>query len=79
MSATIDEVLDILHRTGPDLVGGNSNHGPMAAEALFALGRPDAVLPGLKGIRVASKSARRPVILSLLRTGRRPWATEPRR
>jgi len=35
MAATIDEALDILHRTGPDLVGGNSNHGPMAAEALF--------------------------------------------
>ena len=40
MPATIDEVLDILHRTGPDLVGGNSNHGPMAAETLFTLGRP---------------------------------------
>ena len=51
MSATIDEVLDILHRTGPDLVGGNSNHGPMAAEALFALGRPDAVLPWIEGYK----------------------------
>jgi len=49
MDATIDEVLDILHRTGPDLVNGNSNHGPMAAEALFALGRPDAVLPWIEG------------------------------
>src|SRR5262245_42888705 len=51
MSATIDEVLDILHRTGPDLVGGNSNHGPMAAETLFALGRPDAVLPWIEGYK----------------------------
>jgi hypothetical protein len=51
MSATIDEVLDILHRTGPDLVGGNSNHGPMAAEALFVLGRPDAVLPWIEGYK----------------------------
>lgn len=51
MSATIDEVLDILHRTGPDLVSGNSNHGPMAAEALFALGRPDAVLPWIEGYK----------------------------
>jgi hypothetical protein len=48
MHATIDEALDILHRTGPDLVNGNSNHGPMAAEALCALGRPDAVLPWLE-------------------------------
>jgi hypothetical protein len=51
MHATIDEVLDILHRTGPDLVGGNSNHGPMATEALFALGRPDAVLPWIEGYK----------------------------
>src|SRR5215471_249649 len=51
MLTTIDEVLDILHRTGPDLVGGNSNHGPMATEALFALGRPDAVLPWLEGYK----------------------------
>ena len=29
MATTIDEALDIIHRTGPDLVGGNSNHGPM--------------------------------------------------
>jgi hypothetical protein len=48
MLATIDEVLDILHRTGPDLVGGNSNHGPMVAEALCALGRPNAVLPWIE-------------------------------
>ena len=39
MAATIDEVLEILHRTGPDLLGGNSNHGPMVTETLFALGR----------------------------------------
>ena len=51
MPATIDEVLDILHRTGPDLAGGNSNHGPMVAETLCALGRPDAVLPWLAGYK----------------------------
>jgi hypothetical protein len=49
MATTIDDALDILHRTGPDLVGGNSNHGPMVAEALCALGRPDVVLPWLEG------------------------------
>jgi hypothetical protein len=48
MATTIDDALDILHRTGPDLVGGNSNHGPMVAEALCAQGRPDAVLPWLQ-------------------------------
>ena len=45
MAVTIDEVLDILHRTGPEFGGGFANHGPMAAEALFALQRPDAVVP----------------------------------
>jgi hypothetical protein len=43
MTAMIDEVLEVLHRTGPDLVGGNSNHAPMVTEALFVLGRPEAL------------------------------------
>ncbi|HSF32142.1 MAG TPA: questin oxidase family protein [Candidatus Tectomicrobia bacterium] len=51
MAATIDEALDILHRTGPDLVNGNSNHGPMVAEALCVLGRSDAVIPWLEGYK----------------------------
>ena len=51
MATTIDDALDILHRTGPDLVGGNSNHGPMVAEALCTMGRPDAVLPWLEGYK----------------------------
>lgn len=51
MPATIDEVLDILHCTGPTLVGGNANHAPMVAEALFTLGRPDAVLPWIEGYK----------------------------
>jgi Questin oxidase-like len=48
MTATIDEALDILHRTGPDLVNGNSNHGPMVSEALCILGRSEAVMPWLE-------------------------------
>jgi hypothetical protein len=51
MAATIDDALDILHRTGPDLVNGNSNHGPMVAEALLALGRPDSVIPWIEGYK----------------------------
>jgi hypothetical protein len=51
MAATIDEALNILHHTGPDLVGGNSNHGPMVAEALCILDRPDAVLPWIEGYK----------------------------
>ena len=44
MAATIDEALEILPRTGPDVVGGHSNHGPLVAEALFAQGPPDSVI-----------------------------------
>ena len=51
MATTIDEALDIIHRTGPDLVGGNSNHGPMVAEALLALDRPDSVMPWIEGYK----------------------------
>ncbi len=32
-------------RRGPNTPGGLANHGPMAAEALVALERPDAVVP----------------------------------
>ncbi len=45
MPPTIDEALEILNDTGPEFGGGLSNHGPMAAEALFALGHGDAVIP----------------------------------
>jgi hypothetical protein len=40
----IDETYAIFAGTGPEFAGGLSNHGPMAAEAIAALGRPDAVL-----------------------------------
>jgi hypothetical protein len=51
MAATIDEALDMLHHTSPDLVGGNSNHAPMVTETLFTLGRPEAVLPWIEGYK----------------------------
>jgi hypothetical protein len=41
----LDMALERLARTGPEYAGGLSNHGPMAVEALVALGRPDAVAP----------------------------------
>jgi hypothetical protein len=41
----LDEALDRLSGSGPELANGNFNHAPMVAEALCALGRPDAVLP----------------------------------
>ena len=44
-NGVIDEALDRLSTTGPEFGSGLSNHGPMAAEALVALGREDAVMP----------------------------------
>ena len=40
----MDEAYSIFARTGPEFGGGLSNHGPMAAEAIAAMGRPDAVV-----------------------------------
>ena len=45
MAITIDEMLELLSFAGAEFGSGNANHGPMASEALFALGREDAVLP----------------------------------
>ena len=44
MPDTIDDALEILHCTGPEFGGGLPNHGPMAAEAMVAMKRPDAVI-----------------------------------
>jgi hypothetical protein len=43
--APLDEALEILAPYGIALKNGNSNHAPMVAEALCALGRSDAVMP----------------------------------
>jgi hypothetical protein len=39
----LDETYERLHATGPEFEGWLSNHGPMAADALIRLGRPDLV------------------------------------
>jgi len=39
----LDEALEVLEDRGPEFGGGLSNHGPMAAEALVALGRASEV------------------------------------
>src|SRR5215469_12157537 len=49
--APLDEALAILAPYGIELKNGNSNHGPMVAEALCALGRPDAVMPWVERYR----------------------------
>ena len=47
----LDEALEILAPYGIELKNGNSNHAPMVAEALCALGRPDAVMPWIARYR----------------------------
>jgi hypothetical protein len=45
MSAALDEALERLRGLGAEMVGGGDpNHGPMAAEAMVALGRDDVVV-----------------------------------
>ena len=52
MTATIDDALEILASTGPEYGDrGLANHGPMAAEALFALERPDAAIPWVESYK----------------------------
>ncbi len=58
MAINIDEMLDLLSFAGAEFGSGAANHGPMAAEALFALGREEAVLLWVEGYR--SRLADRP-------------------
>jgi hypothetical protein len=48
---SIDEALELLSVYGPELNNGLTNHAPMAAEALCALGRPEAVIPWIERYR----------------------------
>jgi len=57
--ATLDDALELLAPCGIALTNGNSNHAPMVAEALCALGRPDAVMPWL--VRYRERLLPRPV------------------
>jgi len=49
--AAMDEALAFLTPYGPDLRNGLTSHAPMAAEALVAMGRPDAVFLWLESYR----------------------------
>jgi Questin oxidase-like len=49
--STLDDALDQIAPYGIELRNGNSNHAPMVAEALCALGRPEAVTPWLARYR----------------------------
>jgi hypothetical protein len=51
MGDVMDDALDALADTGPEFGIGLSNHGPMGAESLVALGRVEAVLPWVEHYR----------------------------
>jgi hypothetical protein len=48
---SLDDALETLSGYGTELKNGNSNHAPMVAEALCAMGRPDAVMPWIARYR----------------------------
>jgi len=49
--ASLDDALETLAPYGIELRNGNSNHAPMVAEALCAMGRPEAVMPWIARYR----------------------------
>jgi questin oxidase-like protein len=49
--STMEEALEFLAPYGPDLSNGLTSHAPMAAEALCAMGRAEAVMPWLEHYR----------------------------
>jgi hypothetical protein len=58
--SSLDEALGAIAPYGIELTNGNSNHAPMVAEALCALGRPEAVWPWIERYR-ARMSPRPPM------------------
>jgi hypothetical protein len=48
---SLDDALETIAPYGTELKNGNSNHAPMVAEALCAMGRPDAVTPWIARYR----------------------------
>ena len=55
----MDEALDLLGNAGPEYGPGFSNHAPMAAEALLALGRGDAAIDWVTAYRKRLPGSRR--------------------
>jgi hypothetical protein len=47
----MEDALALLAKTGPEYQGRLANHGPMAAEALVRLDRPEAVVPWVESYR----------------------------
>src|SRR5215831_4613747 len=74
---SLDDALEALAPYGITLKNGNSNHAPMVAEALCALGRPDAVGPWIG--RYRERMVPRPPPRDRIRSGERPQRSRPAR
>jgi Questin oxidase-like len=66
---SLDDALETLAPYGIELKNGNSNHAPMVAEALCALGRPDVVMPWITRYRERML----PRFSASVRIGREDW------
>jgi hypothetical protein len=66
---SLDDALDAIAPFGIELKNGNSNHAPMVAEALCALGRPEAVMPWIA--RYQERMSPRPLAANRIR--RHDW------
>ena len=53
---SMDVALEMLAQTGPEYQGGLANHGPMASEALVAMGRADSVAPWVEKYKKSLQS-----------------------
>lgn len=62
---TLDGALDTISPYGIELRNGNSNHAPMVAEALCAMGRPEAVMSWIA--RYRERMAPRPSPINRIR------------
>jgi hypothetical protein len=58
--SSLDEALEMLRPYGTELHNGNSNHAPMAAEAMCVLGRGDAVIDWIDRYRSSLEPAGTP-------------------
>ena len=51
MTDVLDEALEAISRTAPDFENGNTNHAPMVAETLVAIGHGESVFPWVDAYR----------------------------
>jgi hypothetical protein len=73
MSHIVDQALDILKDAGPEYGNGFSNHAPMAAEALLAVGREDAIISRYRSTGKDFPHTPQATRLLIRRDFKKPW------